>query len=150
MYTKYVISKGDNLNNIAKKFNVLESSILHVNDFRNGISFREGMEIIIPENKKDYFEHYVIKSGDNLYEIARSYNINPELLSALNGLDLDDYIYPGQKIMIPKVGYSYYITKEGDTIDLVADKFRIGKESLLIQNDVIYLSEGQLLVNKVR
>ncbi len=150
MYTKYVISKGDNLSNIAKKFNTLESAILSVNDMRANSYLREGMEIVVPESKKSYFDFYTIKSGDSLYEVARSYNINPELLAVLNGLDLDDYIYPGQKIMVPKAGYSYYITKEGDTIEMVAEKFRISKDSLMSQNDVIYLSDGQLLVNKNR
>ncbi len=46
-----------------------------------------------------------------------------------------------------KIAREYYITKEGDTLDLVADKFKITSEELLKKNGVIYLSEGQILVN---
>ena len=80
--------------------------------------------------------------------IARKYNINPELLSSLNGLNMNDYIYPGQTIMIPKSGYSYYLTKEGDTLDTVANTFGISVDSLLNNNKILYLLDGQLLVKK--
>jgi len=52
--------------------------------------------------------------------------------------------------MIPKPNYSYYITKEGDTLDTVSGMFKINKERLLNSNPTIYLQEGQILVNKVR
>ena len=49
-----------------------------------------------------YYEYYTIKRGDNLYQIAKNYNVNPSLLAALNGLDLNEFIYPNQVIMVPK------------------------------------------------
>ena len=66
----------------------------------------------------------------------------------LNGLEQEDYIYPNQTILIPKSGYSYYITKEGDTLDIVANRFDVNKDTLLKHNQIIYLLPGQLLVNK--
>ena len=97
----------------------------------------------------DYFEYYTIKKGDNLYQIARQFNVNPSLLAVLNGLNSDDYIYPDQIIMIPKSNYAYYITKEGDTLKLVADTFNTNPNTLLKYNPTIYLTEGQLIVNKI-
>ena len=32
--------------------------------------------------ENEYYEYYTIKSGDNLYQISKKYNINPELLMA--------------------------------------------------------------------
>ena len=99
-------------------------------------------------NKEKYFEYYTIKKGDSLYKIARENNVNPELLALLNGLDPDDYIYPNQEIMLPKNNYSYYVTAEGDTIDLILKKFNVDKNSFMKQNETIYLMPGQLLVKK--
>lgn len=96
---------------------------------------------------QEYFDIYKIEKGDNLYKIAKDYNINPTLLSALNGLNIDDYIYPDQELLIPKNGFVYYITAEGDTIELVAEKFNITKDELMNDN-TIYLLPGQLLVHK--
>ena len=106
------------------------------------------MDIIVPTDSKEYFNYYTVESGDSLYAIARKYNINPELLANMNGLNMDDYIYPNQTLLIPKNGYSYYITAEGDTLDEVIKAFNSNKDKFLNENSTIYLLSGQLLVNK--
>ncbi len=95
-----------------------------------------------------YFTYYTIEKGDNLYEISRKYNINPKLLAAMNGIKDNEYIYPGQELMIPKSGYSYYITGDGDTLKGVADAFRTSTDNLLKMNKTIYLLPEQILVYK--
>ncbi len=95
-----------------------------------------------------YFTYYTIEKGDNLYEISRKYNINPKLLAAMNGIKDNEYIYPGQELLIPKSGYSYYITAEGDTLDGVASAFRTNIDNLLKHNETIYLLPEQILVYK--
>jgi spore germination protein len=90
---------------------------------------------------------YKISSGDSIYSIAKTYGVNPILLMKLNGIDENDYIYPDQELLIPKKDYSYYISIEGDTLDIVSDKFNISKEELLGEN-TIYLLPGQLLFHK--
>ena len=107
-------------------------------------------DLLIPKNKQNYYEIYTINKGDSLYSIARKYNINPELLASLNGISMEDYIYPNEQIIIPKSGFSYYITKEGDTLDTVASLFKVTTEELLFNNGIIYLSEGQILVQPKR
>ena len=101
---------------------------------------------VMPQNKQDYYEYYTIEKGDSLYGIARKFNINPELLAGLNGLSMEDYIYPNQEILIPKNNYSYYITKAGDTLDMVANLFKVSFNEVIRNNGVIYLAEGQVLV----
>ena len=137
MYDKYLIQPGDDIKSIAKKFNTKESIIMDLNNIPFPDMIRAGKEIIVPINKEKYFDYYTIKKGDSLYAIAREYNINPDLLAILNGLDSQDYIYPEQEILIPKSNYSYYVTKDGDTLDEVVDT-----------NETIYLLPGQLLVKK--
>ncbi len=148
MFDKYTIKQGDNLEIIAKKFNTTVDILKDINNMEYSTLLRQGMEIIVPKNKEQYFEYYTIEKGDNLYQIARRYNINPELLAALNGLTMNDYIYPGQEILIPKSGYSYYITTEGDTLDIVANRFKVDKDRVMRENETIYLMPDQLLVSR--
>lgn len=148
MYDKYLIKPGDDLSSIAKKFNTKESIIMDLNNIPFPDMVRAGKEIIVPINKEKYFEYYTIKKGDTLYGIAREYNINPDLLAILNGLNSEDYIYPNQEILIPKSNYSYYVTKDGDTIDIVSNKFNQSSREVLDNNETIYLLPGQLLVKK--
>lgn len=95
-----------------------------------------------------YYMAYEIKKGDTLYQISKEYNVNTKLLAELNGLNLDDYIYPGQTILIPKKNVSYYITKEGDTLSMVSDIFNVNIGSIIKDNKTIYLKEGQMIYLK--
>jgi LysM repeat protein len=148
MYDKYLVRYGDDLSKIARKFNTKESIIMELNNIPFPDMIREGKEIIVPINKEKYFEYYTIEKGDSLYSIARRYNINPDLLAILNGLNSDDYIYPEQEILIPKSNYSYYVTKDGDTLETVSQKFNTTLKDLIDNNETIYLLEGQLIVKK--
>lgn len=149
MYSVYRILDGESLDSIANKFN---TTIEELEDM-NGLDIEEmsrASEIIVPETSKKYFEYYKVQKGDSMYGIARRYNINPELLASLNGLNYSDYIYPDQLIMIPKSNYSYYITKEGDTLDSTANVLGVSRDKLLNENKIVYLLEGQLLVKEAR
>ena len=148
MFEKYSWKMGDTLENVARRFNTDVKVLKEINNIYYDEQVRAGMDVIVPKNKDNYFNYYVIEKGDNLYEIARKYNINPELLASMNGLEMEDYIYPNQEILIPKSGYSYYITKEGDTLDTVADLFKVKKNELLDTNAVVYLLAGQIMVKK--
>ena len=64
--------------------------------------------------------------------------------------NMDDNIYPNQKIMIPKSGHSFYITKDGDTLSTVADKFKRSISELTSMNGTIYLLPGQLMINRTK
>lgn len=148
MYDKYLIKEGETLEDIASKFNTSVDMILNINDIYSREYLRAGEEIIVPKNQESYFTYYTVNQGDSLYQIARKYNINPSLLALLNGLNMEDYIYPNQRLIIPKSGYSFYITKDGDTLEIVRDKFNKNWEDILKYNETIYLLPGQLMINK--
>lgn len=94
------------------------------------------------------YDNYIIKKGDTLFGISKQYNVNPELLSLINGLNMNDYIYENQEILIPKSGYSYYLTKSGDNLTDVLKLFNVNYDNFLKTNDKILLEEGQLFAYK--
>ena len=95
-----------------------------------------------------YYMIYEIKKGDSLYKISKDFNVNTKLLAELNGLNLDDYIYPGQMLLVPKKDVSYYITKEGDTLKIVSSIFNVDESEIVNNNETIYLLPGQMLYYK--
>lgn len=96
----------------------------------------------------ELYDTYIIKKGDTLHGIGKKYNINPELLSLVNGLKMEDYIYENQEIMIPKSGYSYYLTKSGDNLNDILDLFNVDYREFNKVNNRILLEEGQLFAYK--
>lgn len=100
------------------------------------------------ELESPFYTYYEIKKGDSLYKISKDFNMNPKLIAELNGFDIDDYIYPGQTLMIPKKEVSYYITKDGDTLYTVANTFGTTDQEIVKQNKTIYLLPGQMIYFK--
>lgn len=146
MYEIYDIKDGDTLESIAYMYDITVQDIKDINgDVSN---FRAGGNIIVPKKRNAYFDIYPIKKGDSLYAISKEYGLSPSLLAGLNGLNLNDYIYPGDSIMVPKSGVSVYITAQGDTVDSVIRGMNANRDVFLKENDRIYLYPGQLIVYK--
>ncbi len=95
-----------------------------------------------------FYTYYEIEKGDTLYQISKKFNVNTKLLAELNGLSLEDYIYPGETLIIPRKEVSYYITKDGDTLMTVSNIFSTNEEELIKQNKTIYLLAGQMIYYK--
>ena len=91
---------------------------------------------------------YTVKQGDTIYSIASMYNIDYRDLLTLNGLNMEDYIYPNQEIMIPGNNTRVYITKQFDTLDKIADNFNTGVSDIIGQNPNLYLVQDQVVVYK--
>ena len=144
MYDIYFIEPGDTLDSIAKKVGTSTSMLQNLNPNN---SFAVGNQIVIP-NIVRYFDMYTIEKGDTLYEIARRYNTDYNLLALLNGMNIADYIYPGTTILVPKKDVKYYLTKEGDTLLSINRRLESNLNTLLRQNNNIYLKEGQLIIYK--
>ena len=93
----------------------------------------------------EHYTDYTVNKGDTLYSISKKFNVNPKLVSELNGLKVEEYIYPNQTLIIPKKGIQYYITKEDDTLKMVSNIFGTKESEIVEQNRTIYLLPGQMI-----
>ena len=147
----YIVKEGDNIATIAKKYNISIVNLINQNNLENVYYLEPGLELIIPEEKAPLgFTHYTVKKGDNLYEIAKRYNISVKDLSELNGLEINEYIYPEQRLLVPEEGVQVYITKDGDTIQTIIDKLGTNREEIFVYNPKIYLLPEQLIAYRKR
>lgn len=148
MYKIYKVQKGETAEDIAKKFNITAAELNRINGSTPVLTIKEGDFIIVPLPKGSYFEPYQIQKGDTIYAISQKYGANAENLLKLNGLDETDYIYPGEEILVPKQDVRFYITDEGDTMNIAAEKLNVRPGQILLQNENVYLLPEQLLVYK--
>ena len=105
---------------------------------------KEGDQIIIPAGSGN-FGTYIVKKGDNLYELAKKYNTTAKQLQMLNGFDEDEYIYPGESIVVPNENTRFYITEEGESLNKVLNTLGVPNP---LENQNIYLLPNQLIVYK--
>lgn len=146
MYDIYTVNDNETIYSIAKKLNISPDLLSSINN--SIIDLIPGMTLLIPKKNNEYFNYYIIKEGDTLFNIAKKYNINSNLLSILNGLDNEDYIYTNQIIMIPKEKVKIYITAQGDTLQNIIKGINVDTNKLLIENPNLYLLPEQLIIYK--
>lgn len=143
----YIVKENETIDDIAKKFNLNVNDLLKVNDF-NLYEIMPGDVINIPFILSDDFIYYEINKGDTLRNIATNLNIGVTTLAYLNGLSINDYIYPGQRIIIPRDNVKVYITKLGDTIKDLEKNLGFSINKIIEDNPNIYLVDNQLLIER--
>lgn len=146
MYEIYTIKFGDNIDSILDLYNTNMEELIRLNGIIDLNNLNEGMQIIVPARNNNPYRYYTVKKGDTLIEIARMYGMELDLLTKINGLDENDYIYPNQTLIIPKEGVRLYLTENDDTLNSVLKKLNLDLEELIKNNEKIYLREDQILV----
>ncbi len=91
----YKVTRGDNLKELAKLFNLNVREIKTANKMKRE-TIRVGQRIVLPDTRRGV---YTVKHGDHLYKVARELNRPVEALVKLNSLKRK-MIYPGQKIIV--------------------------------------------------
>ena len=142
----YIVKANDTLENIANLYGVPASEIIKANNLIYPYTLSVGQPLNIPTGMTNIFDYYLIQKNDTLYSIANKSNTSVDILAAINGLSVNDYIYPNQTLLIPKKGITTYITKMGDTIQSVAKMLNTIPQGLVFNNNNIYLLPEQLIV----
>ena len=103
--TKIIGKSSDTLLKLSQEYGVPLKELMHKNNFNDANRTLGGEIIIIPLNNKndDIFDRltYKVKEGDNLYKIARDYNINVKDIISINNLDNASFLKPNQIILLP-------------------------------------------------
>ncbi len=129
--TYYVVQKGDNLSNIAKKFNVSIEEIKEWNNLSNA-SIKLGTSLQVAKNEEGTKEElavaprmenveYIVKKGDNLGNIAKKFGSTVDDIKQWNNLH-ENTIAQGITLIVAK---SEVVT-ENNTVATTFNK----KESL--------------------
>lgn len=145
MYEVYHAQPGEDLIMIANKFRTSVEEIIRANGLEELYEIVPGQEIVVPISPSLAFTLYEVMPNDTLYSIAQAKNTTPEIITAINGLEENSYLYPGQFLLVPQEGVSIYITKMGDDIKSVLDEIGLSLEDILVYNQKVYLLPEQLI-----
>ena len=96
-YVNYTVKKGDSLYAIANKYKTSVSTIIKLNNLTS-TNLSIGQVISVP-NSSSIEQTYTVKSGDNLYTIAKKYNTTVDSIKRKNNL-VSNTLIIGQKLLI--------------------------------------------------
>ena len=152
--TKIIAKNGDTLFKLSKQYGVPLKELMHKNNFNDATKIVEGEVIIIPlekNNKTNNNLTYKVKEGDNLYKIARVYNVNVKDIISINQLDKESYLIPNQIILLPKGAIYrkevseekiklaskkvyYHQTSKDEDLNKIAQIHRVSREEIISLN----------------
>lgn len=142
-YTIYTVKSGDSLYSIAQKYNTTMQKIIDLNNLSTTL-LSIGQKLKIPTTTSSQVINYTVKSGDNLYTIAKKYNTTVNELMEFNNLKTN-LLSVGQTIKIPSS--NTYVVKKGDNLYSIAKKFDTTVDQIKAKNNLTTnnLTIGQTL-----
>ncbi|XPV76426.1 MAG: LysM peptidoglycan-binding domain-containing protein [Desulfovibrio sp.] len=110
----YRVQKGDNLWSISRAYNVSVNTIAKANGISKRSTLKIGQKLFIPDasNSKtkrsmaaadktnSQLVKYVVRSGDNLWSIARRFGVNASSIQKWNKLTKNHVLHPGDKLKV--------------------------------------------------
>lgn len=158
-YVNYKVKRGDTLYSIAKAYGVTVDSLIQDNALKNN-SLTVGQNLKIRTNNtmvveecfgEEYvpsnssYSEYVVKRGDNLYNIANTFGTSVSEITKINNLK-NNNLAIGQVLKIPVSSILYTVLK-GDSLYSIARKFNTTVDSIKKKNNLISnnLMIGQVL-----
>lgn len=152
-FTTYTVVAGDNLYQIAKKFNTTVDEIKRLNNLSSNL-LSIGQVLKIPSNNQVTPKPsptteiiYTVRPGDTLSEIALKYGTTVSSIKQLNNL-VSDTIFANQTLkIIPTT--KIYTVKPGDNLYKIARMFNTTVEKIKLDNNLssntIYVGQELLI-----
>ena len=110
--SQHVVVKGDSFSTIAKRYGVSTKAVAEANPGIDSTRLKIGQKLAVPpptarmatgatgSGSSEGEKTYVVKSGDTLFKIAKTYGTTVKALRSVNHLRIDQ-IKVGQKLVIP-------------------------------------------------
>ena len=143
---EYIVQKNDTVSEIAIQHNLRIEDLNNWNSISNDEVIIPGQTLLLaPPNKNlkisktlnKQAQYYLVKKGDNLYKIARDFDISLDLLLRINKLT-DRTIKPGQKLLIEPTNLhdGVHVVRSGETLSEIATFYQINLKDLRELNDL--------------
>ncbi len=155
----YFVKNGDTLYSIASRYGVSIDELRRYNNLSSDL-LSIGQQLYIPTGQMvdeiigTNYDTYIVKTGDNLFNIASRYGISVVELRDINNLS-SDTLFVGQQLLVPTssniidtdiTNYVDYRVVSGDTLYSIASRYGVSVDELKRINNLV---NNNLSVNQV-
>lgn len=141
----YKVQSGDTLWKIASSNNISIQDLKTWNNLDSDMIYvGQKLEVAAPKST-EYFDTYIVSSGDTLYLIAQKYKTTVTQIKSANQLNSDS-IYVGQSLKVPSAPPKSYTVQSGDSLWIIASKFGLTVNQLKSFNG---LTSNSIFVGQV-
>ncbi len=164
---EYTVRWGDTLESIAARFGTTVEAIVQANKLADKDFIYAGQKLKIPGKAQAVpvqpgaTSEYVVRPGDTLYSIAARFNTTVEAIMAVNRIINPNFIYVGQRLIIPAgqgAGASItqprtHIVQPGETLTSIALRYGVTVEEIVRANNLPnpnFIYVGQKLIIPVK
>jgi len=165
----YTVQTGDTLYSIAARYGSSVDAIVSLNGIARPDQIQAGVQIKIPKagasvpsTSTEGATEYIVRAGDNLQGIASRYGVTVDAIVRANGLANSNFIYAGQKLIIPvgesqqtettpssSTGGRVHVVKAGESIDMIASMYGTTRQAIVSANNLAnpnWIHVGQELI----
>jgi membrane-bound lytic murein transglycosylase D len=168
-YQHHKIKSGDTLLGLARRYGIRVADIVSLNKISNPRALRVGADLILPlqkggagrfpvadigddhqRSRKPTPKSYKVRSGDNLWKIAKRFGVSEKELKAWNRLGNKSVLRPGQTLVVSTTsGRQSVAAKQSDAKKTLAKKNdakkTVAKKSAATQKIVYKVQPGDTL-----
>ncbi len=159
-WRRHTIKRGDTLNELASKNRSSAAMIRQANEL-NGDVLPIGKTLLIPMDARALSRPvlsaarrasrlayraqqpengiHIVRGGDTLWSIARNNSMSVDQLASLNGLNRNNRLVPGQRLLLAEiddVNSVVYVVRQGDVLSRIAEQFRVTVLDIRRWNDL--------------
>ena len=151
---EYTVAAGDTLYSIAARYGTTVDAIVALNKLAKPDAIYAGMKLKIPQGAGGQPVsggiEYIVQVGDNMSSIAVKFDVTVDAILKANGLSNPDFVYAGQKLVIPKGGATapassggrVHVVKAGETLGTIAAKYGVTQKAII---DLNHLANPNLI-----
>ena len=125
-YKNYKVQKGDSIYSIARE-----------------AGSRTKMAVFSNDDTIDAVGACIGYKGARVNSIVDS--LQGEKIDIINCLNVGEYIYPNQDLIIPNENNKMYVTKDNDTLKAISEQLKVPLSDIMDKNDNIYVVSDQII-----
>lgn len=161
-YINYTVKWGDTLESIAYQFGTTVEELVRINNLANPNFIYVGQVLKVPGTAQaaptpSAVSEYIVQPGDTIWSIAARFNTTVEAIAIANRLINPNFIYVGQKLIIPAPGQApaqvsqpkIHIVQYGETLTSIAFRYGTTVEAIMRANNLPnpnFIYVGQRLI----